>query len=390
MRTKIEKLAEAAQDPRPVQGLTHCFYRYPARFSPQFARTAINTFSNPGDLILDPYMGGGTTVVEAIAANRNIVGTDLNSLAAFITKAKTTVLKQNEIEAVREWSRSTVQDINYHESIAGIERFHEPSLMWNLTLPRARFIKKILSCALSTLDNLPTNNARRFAQCVLLRVGQWALDGRKKHTTLSEFRSRVIRDVEEMILNLSEFARTKRQNRVVPCNRPVIANRDAVHLASLPVFSTSGQKVDLVVTSPPYPGVHVLYHRWQVDGRRETPAPYWIAGCHDGEGSSYYNFGNRHNKTSDDYFDKSLQTLIAIRSVMKKGASIIQLIAFSNPRYQLPRYISNMKKAGFSESPLCLSKDNQIWRQVPNRRWHARSKGPISCSRELLLVHTAI
>ena len=34
--------------------------------------------------------------------------------------------------------------------------------------------------------------------------------------------------------------------------------------------------IKLVLTSPPYPGVHVLYHRWQVQGRRETPAPFWI------------------------------------------------------------------------------------------------------------------
>jgi hypothetical protein len=38
----------------------------------------------------------------------------------------------------------------------------------------------------------------------------------------------------------------------------------------------------LVLTSPPYPGVHVLYHRWQVDGRKETPLPFMIAGKLDG------------------------------------------------------------------------------------------------------------
>ena len=36
----------------------------------------------------------------------------------------------------------------------------------------------------------------------------------------------------------------------------------------------------LVVTSPPYPGVHVLYHRWQVDGRKEAPLPFMIANKH--------------------------------------------------------------------------------------------------------------
>ena len=40
----------------------------------------------------------------------------------------------------------------------------------------------------------------------------------------------------------------------------------------------------LVVTSPPYPGVHVLYHRWQVDGRKEAPLPFMIANKLDGAG----------------------------------------------------------------------------------------------------------
>ena len=49
----------------------------------------------------------------------------------------------------------------------------------------------------------------------------------------------------------------------------------------------------LVLTSPPYPGVHVLYHRWQVDGRKEAPLPFMIANKLDGAGLSYYTMGDR-------------------------------------------------------------------------------------------------
>src|SRR5687768_15962592 len=89
-------LAEAAKDRSPVAGSTHNFYRYPARFSPQFAAAAIKSFSLPGDLVLDPYMGGGTAVVEGVLAGRRMVGNDLNSLAAFICKVKTTCLTHSE------------------------------------------------------------------------------------------------------------------------------------------------------------------------------------------------------------------------------------------------------------------------------------------------------
>lgn len=36
----IANLRRAALDPTPIHGLTHCFYRYPARFSPTFAAAA--------------------------------------------------------------------------------------------------------------------------------------------------------------------------------------------------------------------------------------------------------------------------------------------------------------------------------------------------------------
>ena len=78
-----QKLADAARSRKPVKGLTHIFYRYPARFSPHFAGTATELFSKPSDLVYDPYMGGGTTVVEAMVRGRDAVGSDLNSLSVF-------------------------------------------------------------------------------------------------------------------------------------------------------------------------------------------------------------------------------------------------------------------------------------------------------------------
>jgi hypothetical protein len=41
-------LVEGARDTDPVTGLTHGFYKYPARFSPAFVRSVIETFTEPG------------------------------------------------------------------------------------------------------------------------------------------------------------------------------------------------------------------------------------------------------------------------------------------------------------------------------------------------------
>lgn len=47
---------------------------HPGRMMPSLAHTAITTYTRPGDLVLDPMCGIGTTLVEALHAGRNAVG----------------------------------------------------------------------------------------------------------------------------------------------------------------------------------------------------------------------------------------------------------------------------------------------------------------------------
>src|SRR5664280_1157548 len=81
----------------------HEFYRYPARFSPYFARAAIDAFTQPGDLVLDPFVGGGTTAVEARLAGRLAVGSDLNPLAVLVSLAKARPRSPKELQDVSRW-----------------------------------------------------------------------------------------------------------------------------------------------------------------------------------------------------------------------------------------------------------------------------------------------
>jgi DNA modification methylase len=378
----FESLRKAAVDPTPVKGHTHNFYRYPARFSPQFAAAAIEHFSRPGDLVLDPYMGGGTTVVEGLVSGRHVVGNDLNSLASFICKVKTTRLTPSEAGAIKLWASEEVPNLKYDLPRTKLQQFIDPEKTGNLSLARARYIKKVVAAALWSIGDLPTENAKDFARCVLLRTSQWALDGRKRHTPLPDFRDRLAAIAEEMLWALSRFTK----EAVRAGGFATIINADAADLERTPIFRDKKKRADLVVTSPPYPGVHVLYHRWQVDGRRETPAPYWIANCNDGQGGSFYNFGDRREAAADDYFAKSLATLKVIRSVMEDGGYMLQLVAFNRPADQLSRYLENMEAAGFAE----VQVGNRIWRQVPGRKWHARQKGKTNSSNEVVLIHRAV
>jgi DNA methylase len=98
---KQRLLIAAALDKSPVSGLTHKFYKYPARFSSVLVQNVIGALSEPGDLILDPFMGSGTTLVEALAQGRSAIGADISSLATFVSQAKTTRIT-NGIDALFE------------------------------------------------------------------------------------------------------------------------------------------------------------------------------------------------------------------------------------------------------------------------------------------------
>jgi DNA modification methylase len=373
-------MAEAARDRSPISGWTHNFYRYPARFSPRFAAAAIECFSRADDVVADPYMGGGTSVVEGLAAGRHVIGNDLNSLAAFVAKVKITPLTDAEMMAIKEWVVKRVPGFTYHVPATELAAVIDENKTKNLSLVRARFIKKAVAAALASITHLPTGNAADFAKCAVLRVAQWALDGRSRHTPLYDFRKKLADVTVEMLSAAAGFAEHVKRNG----GRATLLNVDAAKLHEVPFFREN--KIGLVVTSPPYPGVHVLYHRWQVDGRRETPAPYWIAGCDDGQGASYYNFGDRRHAAADNYFRTSLSTLKAIRAAMRDGGHMVQMVAFNNAQEQLPRYLENMKQAGFAELPVS---EGRIWRQVPQRKWHATLIGKTDSSSEVVLVHRA-
>ena len=166
-----------------------------------------------------------------------------------------------------------------------------------------------------------------------------------------------------------------------------VINRSAAGLENDKALALS-QAPQLVVTSPPYPGVHVLYHRWQVDGRKETPAPFWIANKLDGAGSSYYTMGDRKFPDLATYFANVSKTMSSVASLCDRGTIIVQMVAFSDPSWQLKRYLQTMHDAGLSEAflpSLAGKRDGRLWRTVPNRRWYSDQRGETPGSQEVVL-----
>lgn len=76
----------------PTKAATHGLHGYPAMMIPQVAARLIEEHSAPGDVILDPFCGSGSVLVEAGLRGRSAWGIDLNPLAVLIARVKTTWL----------------------------------------------------------------------------------------------------------------------------------------------------------------------------------------------------------------------------------------------------------------------------------------------------------
>jgi hypothetical protein len=385
---KTQKLLEAIQFSEPVSGFTHEFYRYPARFSPMFVREAIQLFSDPGDLVFDPFMGGGTTIVESRALGRPAIGTDISSLAVFIAESKSSILCEEDLELLREWASSVQSQLNAHGKVQRDAEWlnYQRNISCRTTWP----IRKLLEQALPTIFNLRSAKQQRFARCVLLRTGQWALDCRSKVPSASEFREQFGTFLDEMLSATRNYAAVVKAAETfagVPVEVKCL-HRSAVGIEFDEALRGFGRAPKLVLTSPPYPGVHVLYHRWQIKGRRETPAPFWIAGSLDGNGASFYTFGARENL--NNYFDQATAAFRSIAEISDSATTVVQLVAFADPDSQLPRYLEMLEETGLTEKklePIANSADGRVWRSVPNRKWYAGQREQSGSSSEVVLFH---
>ena len=385
----LQELVRLAHDAAPVSGLTHNFYRYPARFSPPFVREVIHAFSEPGDWVMDPFAGGGTTLVETLAAGRNALGVDISSLAAFVCQAKTLMLDDQDVESLRQWMRRTPNIINMHAPGCHFKDYSDAGYYRNISGRRYWRLRKSIEQALSSVAQLRSGAAQTLSRCIVLRTAQWALDARKTLPRVTRFREELARQAETMTSAALEFRMLVEQSSSGHRPEVILFNRSTAGLEREPTVAPAVPP-KLIVTSPPYPGIHVLYHRWQVDGRKETPAPFWIANRLDGAGSSYYTMGDRKNPGLRTYFDSLKANFRSIAHLCNHETTIVQVVAFSEPDWQLPRYLEVMSACDLQEIRPWGSNesgDGRLWREVPNRKWHACQKEHAPGAREVVLLH---
>ena len=138
-----------------VKQFTHCMHRYPAMMIPQIPRKIIKKYGKKGEILFDPYLGTGTSLVEGYMHGMQLAGTDLNPLAREITKSKIANYDVVELERAvitfKERISDRLNDLpNFSET--SIPRSQDQGRMKKKL--RSWFPLKTLREVLSTLDEI--------------------------------------------------------------------------------------------------------------------------------------------------------------------------------------------------------------------------------------------
>lgn len=227
---------------------THCYHVYPAMMIPQVARRLIRLYGRPEGLLLDPFCGSGTSLVEARLAGMNAVGVDLNPFAVLLARAKTTDYDIQTVASEAKHLRNVVEELIKSDFAAPIPRFFnidywfKPEVQSELALLRYA-ITRFVSPALQ--DFFLVAFAATVRDCSNTRRGEYKLYripavqlGQHNPQVLPTFWERVGRNLR----GLSEFLADCKPNTSVQ-----VFEGDT--RLGLPL---SDESVDIILTSPPY------------------------------------------------------------------------------------------------------------------------------------------
>jgi DNA modification methylase len=234
--------------------LTHDYHKYPAKFIPQLAQRLILENSNPGDLVCDPFMGSGTTLLEAILNSRRGYGSDIHPLSVLISKAKTTSIEPDYLrEQISSLLAAISADLENTSEIKTLRTANHSSFIpYNRKIdywfPQQQ--KRDLGIILSRINCLDDQKTQTFFLCgfsnILKVCSRWMMKSikptRDRHKLIANaYRTFTIQTKRMSIKNQELW------NRIGPNKvECTIDNADARRI------NVQDETAAVIVTSPPY------------------------------------------------------------------------------------------------------------------------------------------
>lgn len=240
-----------------VRSGIHGLHPYPARFIPQLPGTLMDLL-HPGDerVILDPFCGCGTTLVEAQHRGIDSVGIDLHPLATLISRVKTHPLRVDLISL----GKDIVEKARASEStVPAIPRLDH----WF-----QKDVQKAVAGLIAQLDQVEPLTVREALQVslsrILVRVSNQESDTRYAAIEKDVSVESVYGGFLDATALVDEALREATRKAILADATVITGN-----VLEVTPEDIGDRPVGLVVTSPPYPNAYEywLYHKYRM---------YWL------------------------------------------------------------------------------------------------------------------
>jgi DNA modification methylase len=232
---------------------SHDFHAFAAKFPPQLPRVFIRGLTAPGDTVLDPMMGSGTTVVEALLENRCGIGLDIDPLALRLSKAKTTILgvdglRQAGLEVLSQANRLVSDEIGLERRLTTLFDAQTKDFIDYWFQPSTQ--RELLALALP-IREITDPSVRRFLELTFSAIIVTKSGGVSRARDLAHSRPHL--DTTKVPKNaLGQFSLRLRKNL------SSMAQLQRHGAAVIPLagdarcMPVADESIDLIVTSPPY------------------------------------------------------------------------------------------------------------------------------------------
>ena len=239
----------------PLEGI----HPYPAKFVPQIPGTLLDLLPIPkGTGVLDPFVGSGTTLVEAQRRGLPSTGVDLNPIACLISRVKTAPVPMDLPDVIAETVALANRTEGQHArpDIPNVDHWFDAGVQSRLSA---------LEAAIEVSPESHRDPLRLALSSIIVRVSRQESDTRyaaidkdvDADSVLDLFRTNAHRIYDSLSGRMWPLAPVK----------VIEEDSQAFSAASL------DKSVGIVITSPPYPNAYEywLYHKYRMYWLRRDP-----------------------------------------------------------------------------------------------------------------------
>lgn len=246
---------------------SHSIHPYPAKLIPHIPYFFLNNekFIHKGEVVLDPFCGSGTTLLEANLNGINSYGADANPIARLISNCKTKTLIQNHVK------KKLKQIVTLSRTIAEVKI----PIFTNIDIWFSLRVQKELSKLLYSINQVCYGKYKdfflmcfsalihkvsymdpRIAVPVRINIERYAI-GSKSRIHAQDLLNKVDNvDVLDTFISIcnTNFKRIGTLNEVEDLGKTKIISKDARRLTSSiqSKHKLGDESIDLILTSPPY------------------------------------------------------------------------------------------------------------------------------------------